>query len=391
MATYPILSPTLAALDATKGDPLDNESASKLGEVLRQTRTWMFDYLSTVFDDTIGLKPSAIGASTIPPGSIRGSAGGITEREIAFKTISANEIGDGQITDRCIAQGSITNSKVANETLTGLNIKYGSLSGLHLVDGTVDASKITPGSVQKEHLAAASVTSAKIADSAVRLNHIKKRDLDGSVFVQAAAGTVMIGGQTVGEDSECLAPVKLSGALSIDAAGFVTISSGLGSAYARVFEGGGPGIGIAATTAETKRGLNVPWKVQGDKFNLVDIDGTKILIRQDGKYLFLIRAPAINVGKHYIKVNCYYDAFDLTKVHTRYGTSEKNGVGVTNSSEAVFFQSFSNNSDPSFCYIEILHAVETVPTVDGLGKPALATTDTEGGEVYADVTIIKLS
>src|SRR5216683_3179016 len=100
MPEYPILTPTLLALKDVRSDPQGTEDAAKCDDVHRQTRTWLYDFLSKYIDETTDkLKSGGFGSDSLPTGSVRGSTdNGGTQREILQGTVSDVDIRDNAVT-----------------------------------------------------------------------------------------------------------------------------------------------------------------------------------------------------------------------------------------------------------------------------------------------------
>ena len=97
MADYPILAPTLAALQGVKDLPQGTEDPAKLDDVDRQTRNWIYDFLSIYIDTNTGkIKSSAFGIGTsFPAGVIRGTNPvDSSQREIAQGTVGTLDLAD---------------------------------------------------------------------------------------------------------------------------------------------------------------------------------------------------------------------------------------------------------------------------------------------------------
>ena len=194
MATYPILSPTLAALAATKNDPADSEDPSKIGEIFRQERNWLVDYLGTYFD-TSGLKAGALGAIT--PGRIQGSDA---------LTNAQGDIKQGSIREPDLADGCVTTNKIGLAAVYSTNIGLQQVESKHIVDGAITLSKLSAlaltdaqfvdNTISGGRLKDASVGSEKFADGAVRTDSIQNRSVDGRHLPECQVGQILVGGTT---------------------------------------------------------------------------------------------------------------------------------------------------------------------------------------------------
>ena len=200
MPTYENLPATLSALFSTRNDPQGTEPISVLDDALRQTRNWMYDFLTLSFDDNGKIKPSAFSSTgPVPTGSIRGaSALNGTPQEIAA----------GSIRNADIADGTISGAKLAPLAITGASIKDISISGDKLIDGSVSAAKLAGNAVSGSLLADGTVAGAKLVPGSVNGDRIVSNSITslqlGAKSVTGAhlpiglAGQILVGGNGEG-------------------------------------------------------------------------------------------------------------------------------------------------------------------------------------------------
>jgi hypothetical protein len=341
MANYPLLAATLAALNATKNDPQGSEAASKIDDALRQTRNWMYDYLSAKFDATTNLIKaaafdSANPSNSIPAGLIRGSAAnGGAQQEIRQGTVSDVDLRDKAVTSTKLANdaavdanravgtdhikdGAVTGVKIGTNTVEGTsansagtqkNIKQGTISTPDLRDKAVDSVKLASDPAVDVNRA---VTEHHIRDGAVTRTKIGQNQVEGDRMIAAPAGYILVGGNTVNGVANALAPKQLSGDLSIDANGVVTLGTTAalraGFNFFKVAERASAGLnggGSLALTWNQKRGTALEWIIEHETVaGVIGIDtiNNDILFRADGSYLIFVTCPAYAVGHHKCKI-----------------------------------------------------------------------------------------
>lgn len=385
---YPILAPTLAALNAVKNDPSDTESSNQLGAVDRQTRNWVHDYLAQYFDAN-GLKTGAFSSGgSLPTQYIRGAETTGAARELAAKTVTKFDIADAAIETALLANQSVTRDKIALKTIRAAQIDDNAITGAQIADGAIVARHFSTGGLTGAVFANSSIGAAQLAEQAVGKSNLGLRAVDGTRMVSAAAGEILVGGRVVDGEPNCLGPVKLSGALTVDPNGVATLSIGSGGGVARIAEKTSQNSpGGAATAGWNKRGVKVPWSLETNQNNIVAVNGENIFIRQDGVYLVMISAPAFQVGVHQIRAVVKPDS-EAADTLTYYGTSERSGATAATQTRSLlqFVQTFKNANDPIFPSFYIEHQVGTPVGTNDLGiNGNLAT------EYFADVQIVRLS
>lgn len=293
--TVPI-EPSLNALDRDK--PEDQEPFSDVPSCIRQTRNWLHDFLARYFDPLQPLiRQDAI--TVISPGSIRGS----------------NPVSREQ---REIAQGSIRAIDIAQRAIEGQHIQKASLEG-DCFSNLVGESFATEG-VGGSNLAAGFTLEA---GQVIETVHLKDEGLDGSIFSGGLSGRKfgarsigplhlpegtsshwLIGGQTVGELTNCLAPVQVRQSLfEIDPDGTARVTpSALGRAIivetttesASFFSfSTGAEPGVSANTWFSRPASGGPsLEVVENMGGIVELEGTnRILIKKNGTYFIYASVP----------------------------------------------------------------------------------------------------
>jgi hypothetical protein len=396
MADYPILPATLVALQATKGEPLGTEDAGKIDDVLRQTRTWMYDFLSLFVDSgTLKLKDTAFADGSLPSGLIRGSNPvGDVQREILQGSVRTPDLADAAVTGPKLANaavstgklvdGSVTDVKIADNAVTQSKLGATAIGSNQLADNAVISSKIAPGAVVVGKYGAGSITSVAIGD----------RQVIGSKLEAAIQGQVLVGGNGAGLDQ--FAPKTLSGAMTIDQNGVVTLAPTFvvqQLAFTRLVEKANPGVdgGISVSATWNRRGAapSLPWSIDAQTQVLVNVlsDG-RVEVVADGVYLFFISSPAYRSNSHKLRLIVTPDAVEGV-VYTSFGESAYNSTTDTIMNRTSLFTvvSFSGNTDtlhPSF----VIDHYTAVGHSTGLG---ISTSAGSGvSEIYATVSMIRL-
>jgi hypothetical protein len=408
MADYPILAATLAALNGTKSDPAGTEDCAKIDDCLRQTRTWMYDFLSVPFNSDGTLKATAFGdSSAFPAGCIRGTnpVGG-AQREILQASILAADLATDAVETAKIKDLNVTTAKINDLAVTTGKLADSAVTAAKIADGTITAAKLASLSIAAGLLATDSVTTAKIADNNVTSAKIPAAGIAGDRLVSGTVGQILVGGNTVNGQANSFAPKTASGAVTVDADGVFSFSlGGQSTAYAVVAEvanrntnggTGNNGVGIRGSGAD---GLN-NWTLVDGSSSLVSVlpsDG-HIYIKQDGVYLVSISAPAHGVDGHKISVDVQPDATDTLTVNTRHGSSEFSAAGVTSRSHCQFLMTIINTTDVNFASVYIRHIRQNAAATaaHSFGRPANLDSNgsTAGGddlsEIFAIVSVLKL-
>lgn len=400
MADYPVLAPTLAALAATETDPTGAESADKLNDSIVQTRIWLGDFLAVALANDGKLKPDAFGGSSIPAGVVRGSNPvGDVQREILQLSIRAIDIADGQITAAKLAAGAIATAAIADLSITTAKLAEDAVTASKIADGTLVAALFANGSVTTAAIADIAVTTGKLADKAVITAKINDRAVTGDKLPACPVGYIYVGGNVVNGIADSVVPKKVSGIMSVSADGVFSLNTTAegAAAFALVAEKAATGVDGAQATANAwiKRGNTAipsmpPWSIEKDTSGLVNVNGTRIEVKQDGTYLLEVSAPARCVTSHQIKAVIRKDG-DSVDTETIYGTSEHTGAttNVTTRSFLRTIVSFSGATSTVFPYFEIEHFAEAANAGHSMGK-AVAGANHQGPNYYAIVSILKL-
>lgn len=400
MPTYENLPATLSALFSTRNDPQGTEPISVLDDALRQTRNWMYDFLTLSFDDNGKIKPSAFSSTgPVPTGSIRGaSALNGTPQEIAA----------GSIRNADIADGTISGAKLAPLAITGASIKDISISGDKLIDGSVSAAKLAGNAVSGSLLADGTVAGAKLVPGSVNGDRIVSNSITslqlGAKSVTGAhlpiglAGQILVGGN--GEGEKQFVARTLSGAIYINELGVTQIQSGIAGAsvsYALVVEKGSSGVATQVKPLGwSYRGGDTapPWGVVQPTRTFIEAGLTKVHFLEGGVYQIRCSVPFSGTGTHQAKL-----VLTQSNVNTSYiGTSVDASTDATTVSiiEAVVTISAAAAEEPlTRPYLSVRH----YSTIAGrYGRPAGSLTDAliDGasgvvpGEVYAIMSILRI-
>lgn len=414
MAEYPTLAPTLAALNGAKNDPQDTEAASKLAAVDRQSRNWMYDFLSIYIDSTTNkLKPSAFGiGSTIPAGSVRGtnSVDG-TQQEIVQGSIRNQDIADNSILGLKLNSGSVNGDRLADNTVNGGKLLDGSITSSKLGAGILTANNIADGAVTQAKLSDGAVGSQKLVDFSVTGPKVGLRAVEGKHLPPALAGQMLVGGNGLGEDE--LAMKTISGALTIDKDGIAKISSGLAGnvvTFARIAERAAAGThgGTSVSASWNLRGSapSQPWAFISTTRDFLDIVGERIFFKEGGKYWVSVAAPirsnAGGLGLHKVALVYFPDPGNINSPIVHYGLSTDGLVNTTSNSNLqcvleVDDSKTANLPRPWFYVTHWVGAASGQVTV-GLGtavaitSPPIAVSPPlpNPPELYAEVTILRI-
>lgn len=397
MADYPILAATLAAMGGTKNDPAGTEVSSKIDDALRQTRNWVFDYLSVYFDAN-GLKSTAFGTNTLATGFVRGTNPAdfspTGQREILQASVTHLDLRDDAVITAKIAALAVTAAKIANGTITATQLADLAVTAAKIADLTIVAGKIANGAISTDKLADLAVTAAKFADATITAAKIAQNAIAGDRLVLVPAGYMLVGGNVVNGVSGCAAPKEITGAIKIDANGVTTLQGAAGGmSFVHIVERANTNVagGTATATTWNQRGANPanPWNIIEDTLgNTVAISGEKILVKQNGTYLVQVSSPATGTAdRHRIRATIKADGNSGTII-TRYGTNENTVANVSTRSTLNFIQTFVNATDPTFPYFSIEHWVAVTQATNGLG---IAANIAGLSEEYATVQLVKLA
>lgn len=436
---YPTLPPTLTALAGALATPGDTELAAVWPAVDRQTRNWLYDFLTTYFDPTTNqLKPAAIGGGTVPTGSVSGSNP---------QTGAQLQILQGSIQTLDLAPAIVTTAKIANLAITTALIANGAVGTAQLADGCVTSAKlaaasipgtaIVPSSIPAAAYGANSVGTAALVDASITNSKVAVRAVDGSQLPALSAGQILVGGGTVGGQANSPVAATLSGAATIDANGVLTLVGGLiGTilSYARVCEVGKPGITCGKSNSATTfggeltsstgylatytpwngRGLgqgasteaNVAWSKVLDPANILTVNDTilktyltigstnyatyqhPIYVNQQCTLLILASVPGYEVGTHRMRLVTMADPTQPQNFQQYWGTSETSGSSSavqTRSQIAVLVQ-FAGPAGSALPYFYIDWFANATDAA-GMGLES----GLGGNEYYGDISVIRLA
>ena len=443
--SYSILPPTLTALSGALATPADTELASAWPAVDRQTRNWLYDFLTTYFDPTTNtIKPAAIGGGTIPNGSVSGTnpqSG--SQQQIVQGSIQAADIASGTITAAKIANAAITQQQMAANSIGTDQLKDGSVTSSKISSGFINGSSITPGTLTSALFAPGAVTSAAIAAAAVQNQHIATRAVDGSMLPQCSPGQILVGGGLVNSQGNSLTPQTLSGAITVDANGVTTLQSTLISSvlsFAYVVELGNPAQGCGKANSATAfsggntsstgynatgtpwngRGLgqgagaeaNVAWVDVIDPANLLTVNDTvitttqsvggtnyntyqkPIYVNQKSILLITLSIPGHNCGSHRLRMVTMADPTQPQNLQQYWGTTEvssgASGSGVTSNdtmtrSYLTCLVSFAAPAGSALPYFYVDWYCQT----GGANAMGLASS-LGGSEYYGTISVVRL-
>lgn len=411
MATYPILPPTLAALFATKDDPQGSEPISVVDDALRQTRNWLYDFLSLYIDNSTGkFKPSAFVADggSLPPGSVRGTNPvGNIQREIAQGSVQGADLADGTVTGGKIAQGTITGANVANASLNGSKLEDGSVTSTKISAGVFATANIQDGAITGPKIAVNTIPGDRLVDKTVENSKIGLRAVAGPELPIALEGQMLVGGN--GPEGKDVAAKTVGGAIEIDKDGVVKLAASIfGNAitYARVLERAAAGVhgGNAAGGVWRRRGSGAdgiaPWTIDNATRDFLELGANgQIYFKESGKYLVNASAPARGaVDQHKVVLGYVPNPGDTSTARAYIGTSEDCDTNVQTYSkvEALIDVTLPNDEVASRPYMFLAHHPKTNQATDGYGLASnILTAPTPFStlpihEVYADISILKV-
>jgi hypothetical protein len=444
---YSTLPPTLTALNSVLATPADTELASVWPAVDRQTRNWIYDFITNYFDPVTGLlKSSAIGNGTVPLGSVSGTNP---------QTGGQQQLVQGSVQSADLATGAVTTSKVANLAIGAAQLAVGAVGTSQLADGSVTSSKfaaasipgsaLQPGTLTSALYAANSIPQQALQAAAVANSNIAQRAVDGSQLPACSPGQLLVGGQTINGQPNCVGPLTIGGAISIDATGNVTLQSTIAStilSFARVAELGAPGASagpsndshayaggntgtqgyVATYTPWQGRGLgqsnggsygSVSWTKITDASNLLTVSDTvlttpitvgatvyntfqrPIYVNQKCVLLLTIKVPGHNCGSHRLRLVTLSDPTQPQNFQQYWGSSEvcipASGSGVTGgdymtSSVLNVLVQFAGPAGSALPYFYVDWFAQTANST-GMGLA----TGLGGNEYYGDVTAIRLA
>jgi hypothetical protein len=396
MADYPILSPTLTALNDTKENPTPNEAANKLSHAMVQTRVWLYDFLSTLIDNAGKIKPTALASGSVPFGLVRGSdenAGG-QQREILQGTISTPDFRDDAVTSPKIADGGVETDNIADDAITSAKILDAAVRGSTENDGeqreievgTVSTPDLRDLAVSTAKLAAGAVTTAKIGDSQITTAKIANNAVDGS---KLPAGT---GGQLLLHNGTTWVPTTITGGLALSSAGVASVSISSSSVgFVRISERQSAGSHAGASSAASwtqLRGVTTAWTIDEQTVSGTVAVGSagQMNIQRNGTYLLSVSVPGYSVGLH--KMRLHIKTTPAGSFVDYYGSCESAPAGVSSRSVLTVVVTVTGASSGSPAVFEIQHFTEVAKATNGLG---IAVGASAGEERYTIIEMLLLS
>lgn len=191
MASYDLLpssaklSDFLVAIEDGES-PSDYELICNMAAVDRQTRYFLYTYLTTKFGNTTNecLQASAVNADTLA-NKVYGS-GTATTPSIVAKSIANGDIKDGTITNDKIASKTITGASIADETILTQHLKDIDPSCItsfptSKITGVLPKTQV--GVLDSNNLGAGCVTADKVSDGVLPASKLACPSGEGYVLV----------------------------------------------------------------------------------------------------------------------------------------------------------------------------------------------------------------
>lgn len=405
MADYPLLAPTLSALQAVKDLPTGSEVLSKLDDVDRQTRNWIYDFLSLYIDSATGkIKPSAFGiGNTFPPGVIRGSNSvSNAQQEIAQGSIRTLDLADSAVTAAKIALGTITGNKMVAGTITGDKIAAGTITSANVATGILTTSNIADLSVTDPKIAVGTITGQRIAGATITNDKMAPRSVLGPQLPVATVGQILVGGN--GGSNNEFAVKTLNGPFSINKDGLLSYAGLAGAlvSFLRVSETAGRGVhgGTSVVGWQPRGSGNAhPWNtLQQTRLAFATVTNGAIILEEPGVYLIDVKSPVQALGAANKHRCCLFHITypgGAVNIAPHYGTS----VDALNGS--VTFSTLTAlievTAELGKGVLQLYHWISAGVGVNGLGQAAdaprpdiLPTTDPVPSEIYAEITVLRI-
>ena len=402
MADYPILAPTLAALQGVKDLPQGTEDPAKLDDVDRQTRNWIYDFLSIYIDTNTGkIKSSAFGIGTsFPAGVIRGTNPvDSSQREIAQGTVGTLDLTDGAVTNAKIANGTIQGAKIASGAIQGSNIADATITSDKVAAGVLTTSNIADGSITDPKIALGTITGQRLADSTITNAKMGGRSALGPQLPVATEGQILVGGN--GANADEVAAKTLNGSFVINKDGLLSYAGLAGAlvSFARIVEQAATNVGGGTSVVGWQNRGDAPahpWSLIQFTRDFLTIFPGAIYFKEPGTYLISVRAPIQGVGgvaNH--KLVLVYLPNNRKELY--YGLSVDSPNGITNYSTLdiilnVKEEDFTGQVADPYFYIQ--HFVKAFAGANGLGQATNATVQQDdtatSPEYYAQITILRI-
>ena len=389
MADYTRINPpSLATFGAQISDPTDEEAANKLAAIDRQTRQFIYDFLTTVFDENTGKLLSGAFDSSSTSGLVYGSDSDGTQRSIVQGTVSEQDLRDGAVAEAKIANNAVTRNKILNGEVVAGKLATNAVATGNIADGAVTEVKIASGAVTSSKLAssaadddARAVGTNHIKDAAITAAKIDEHAVDVTrLACGTAAGQILVTGASPYEFSI----VSLSGDATLAADGTLTLAAKgealVAEAAANTVAAGAAVAGGTGFSNYNTRGITVAWQKLWDSLSssFVTLPGSGKIQLAKGTYVITASAPANGAGVHVARLARYNSADVLQGVV--YGTVASDG----GRSEIRALVTISTETD----YLKVEHWTTAAKSTDGLGAPASAGATYE---IYATVHIRKIA
>lgn len=195
MANYPTSPITLSTIDETL--PAGTEDASKIDDVIRQTRAVFKGLLGKIMSDDGTL----ISDIVFPAGSV-----------------TTNALKDAAVTETKLGLGAVTAERLADKAVTSAKLA-GDASDNTL--RAVDATHIKDGALVSRHFATASVPTAAVVDGAITTPKLADLSVTSAKIAVGGVDTANLGGQVVSAEK-----LKSSGALELTGYGRLYVDTG---------------------------------------------------------------------------------------------------------------------------------------------------------------------
>jgi len=390
--TYPILtsnalSALLAAIkqDGVNISPQDSEAANVLGAVDRQTRWFMYSFLSQCFDDNGILKPGTVnGQGETFNQQISGSSSN------AITGTNGGAIIQGTVSTPDIRSQAVGSAQIANGAVGPAQLQAGLLAGFVSLTLTnwITATMLTAQSVGTTAIVDAAITAQKIALGAISAAQVAAGSLTYDRLANAlGSGYLLISGLT----PFTFAAQPMTGDATIDNTGKLTITKTLTQPFVILEEQTAFGVnaGNSINTGTVTRGAvangNGVWTTMSDINSLMVATPTndgKIKVAA-GTYLCEGRVPGYQCGIHKAFITSFTSL--NVSVAALYGTGMISNSGADASVNASEFR--NTLVIPSGGYFSITQYTQSAFT----GGMGLAISLSGQAEIYSTLKLTKIA
>ena len=195
------------------------------------------DSVTTVAIKDANVTSAKLGIDSVT--SIKILDGAVTTAKLGADAVTGEKIVDNAINSEHITAGAIDTAHIGLLQVTTATIAEDAITGAKLADNAVDSDHIAAGAIDTAHIGALQVTAEKIAANAVETAKIKDAQVTNAKLDDLARGSIKVGGADdkvtdlvaktsgyilVGDDTD-LASVAVSGDVTLDATGAVTIGA----------------------------------------------------------------------------------------------------------------------------------------------------------------------